>query len=212
MHTAPTHALIKLVILLGLVLLGISIASAKTTPASAVRGCDHSSAPIVNVTEKVVNTVDSGEGGNNWAFDDLNRQMKVYDNGDGTFCAELINQGKFDSQAGQQSPGDTGVLTGEEDGTFKGGYQATITGTLLATPLWPTQGNVGATDYQCDIAGNCPGYISWPGQYFNAGFGFAYDFWGWTYKYKNCVWINASTGNSGDILCGASGGGPGDPN
>ena len=214
MHTASSHSLIKFLILLGIVLFGISIASAKTVPASAVRNCDRSNAPIINVTQKVVHTVDSGQAGNNWAFDDLNRQMKVYDNGDGTFCVESTNEGKFDSQGGQRSPGNTGVLTGNEDGTFKGGYQAVITGTLLEEPLWPTNGNVGTTDYQCDINGNCPGYISWPGQYFAPGFGFAYDFWGWAYKYQNCVWVNASTGNQGDILCGASGGGvaPGDPN
>ena len=213
MQTVLSHTIIKLsVIALACVLvLGAGIASAKSTPASAVRGCDNKGAPIINVTQKVINTVDSGEGGNYWAFDNLNRGIKVYDNGDDTFCAEVLYQGKFDSQEGEQSPGDTGLLTGSEDGTFNGGYQATIAGTLLDTPAWPTHGSVGTTDYQCDLDGNCPGAISWPDQYFETGSGFSYNWWGWTYNYKNCVWVNSQDGNSGDILCSASGGGPGDP-
>lgn len=215
MHNVSTQTLIKLLlifIVLAFVIATMSTTSAKSTPASVVKGCDKSGAPIINVTGKIENTVDSGEGGNYWAFDDFNRQIKVYGNGDGTFCVELLNEGQFDSQAGQQSPGDTGTLLGEEDGTFNGGYQATITGTLLATPLWPTKGNVGTVDYQCDISGTCPGYVSWVGQYFAPSYSFEYDFWGWTYNYKNCVWVNVSTGNSGDILCSdSSPGGGGDP-
>jgi hypothetical protein len=186
--------------IVALLLAGVGVASAKSTPASSVRGCTAKGSPIINVTQKIINDADSGQGGNYWAFDDLNRGIKVYDNGDGTFCAEVTYQGKFDSQAGQVSPGATGILSGKEDGTFNGGYRATITGTLLAAPAWKTNGSVGTTDYQCDILGNCPGAVSWLDQYFTAGYGFAYDFWGWTYNYKNSVWVNAASGNSGDII------------
>lgn len=193
-------AAIASMLALAFVLTGSGVAFAKSTPASSVRGCETNGSPVINVTQKVINTVDSGEGGNYWAFDNLNRGIKVYDNGDGTFCAEVTYQGKFDAQAGQASPGNTGTLDGSEDGTFNGGYRATITGTLLATPLWTTHGSVGTTDYQCDIGGTCPGAVNWITQYFAGGYVFAYDTWGWTYNHKNNVWVNSSDGNSGDII------------
>src|SRR3989344_8551478 len=101
MQTALSHTIIQLsVIALACVLvLGAGITSAKSTPASAVRGCDNKGAPIINVTQKIVNTIDSGLSGY-WAYDDLNRGIKVYDNGDGTFCAEVWYQGKFDAEEG----------------------------------------------------------------------------------------------------------------
>lgn len=162
--------------------------------------CDTSGKPIINVTEKIVKTVDSGQGGNNWAFDDVNRQIQVWKNSDNTYCALIHNEGSFDSQAGQRSPGNTDMLTGNEDGRFDGGYKATITGNLRSKPDWKTNGSVGTHYYNCDLGGNCPGYVNWVGQYFAPGYKFNYNWWGWTYRYKNHTWVNASTGNSGDIL------------
>lgn len=163
--------------------------------------CPKVGKPVVNVVQKVVNDVDSGLSGY-WAFDTLSRQIQVWSTGNtDEYCAEVSYQGKFDAQAGQVSPGVTaGVLDGSEDGSFQGGYNATITGTLLSTPLWQTKGSVGTTDYGCDLVGNCPGYVSWTGQYFTPGYGFDYDWWGWIYHNGNNVWVNSSDGNSGDVL------------
>lgn len=166
----------------------------------AVKKCDTSGSPVINVTQKVVKTVDSGEGGNNWAFDNVNRQMKVYIQSENTFCVLMDNEGQFDSQAGQKSPGNTGVLTGTEDGTFKGGYRAIVTGSLLASPTLKTNGNIGTVNYNCDLGGSCPGYFNWVEKYFSPGYIFSYEWWGWQYKYKNNVWVNSSDGNSGDII------------
>lgn len=166
--------------------------------------CDKSGAPIINVVEKVANTVDSGEGGNNWAFDDLTRQIKVWEQADGTYCAIVKNEGKFDGVEGQLSPGEGGTMNGDEDGTFEGGYRATITGDLLETPLWKTKGFAQTTDYQCNLDGDCQGYVNWLGQYFESGYSFSYDFWGWIYHGGKCgTWVNADSGNLGDILCTA---------
>ncbi|MBI2021677.1 hypothetical protein HYS93_02200 [Candidatus Daviesbacteria bacterium] len=166
-----------------------------------VNKCPKVGKPIVNVVQKVVNDIDSGEAGNYWAFDTINRQIQVWaTNTPGEYCAEVSYQGKFDGQAGQASPGNTGTLDGSEDGSFQGGYNATITGTLLSTPLWQTRGSVGTTDYQCDLNGNCPGYVSWVGQYFTPGYGFNYNWWGWIYRNGNHVWVNSVDGNSGDVL------------
>ena len=162
--------------------------------------CIASGAPVINVNEQVLNTVDSGIGGNNWAFDNTNRTIQVYEQSLGTYCAVIRYQGQFDSEAGQQSPGNTEELDGDEDGSFEGGYRGTITGTLKTEPDWVTHGSVGTTDYRCDISGNCPGYISWLGQYFEGGYTFTYDWWGWIYRSPNHgVLVNAVTGNSGDI-------------
>jgi hypothetical protein len=117
-----------------------------------------------------------------------------------TYCAVVSYHGRFDAQEGASSPGDTGVLDGDEDGNMHGGYRAIITGDLLETPLWRTNGNVGSFDYMCELSNNCPGAVNWVDQYFYAGWGFAYEWWGWTYNAGNHgIWINSSDGNSGDI-------------
>lgn len=162
--------------------------------------CETKGAPVINVTGKVVNTVDSGEGGNNWAFDSLNRQIKVYKLTENTFCALVDNEGQFDSQAGEKSPGNTGVLSGDEDGTFKGGYRALITGSMKANPDLKTIGNIGTANYNCNLAGTCPGYYNWVDKYFSPGYMFSYEWWGWQYSYKNNTWTNSIDGNSGDII------------
>lgn len=163
--------------------------------------CDRVGKPVINIVEKIVNTVDSGQVGNYWAYDNLNRQIQVWEQEDGSYCALVQNEGKFDAQEGEDSPGATGVLDGDEDGVFQGGYRAIINGTLKVDSDWKTRGFVGTTDYRCDLSGVCPGYISWVGQYFEPGYSFAYDWWGWIYRAgKNGVWINSSDGNSGDIL------------
>ena len=165
-----------------------------------IRNCETNGEPVINITQKIVKTVDSGEGGNNWAFDDLNRQIKVYQQSESTFCVLADNEGRFDSQEGQISPGNTGTLTGVEDGTFKGGYRALITGSLIEEPELKTTGNIGTVNYNCDIAGNCPDYFNWVDEYFAPGYIFSYEWWGWEYKYKNLKWTNSSDGNSGDII------------
>lgn len=163
--------------------------------------CNKVGVPVINVVQNVLNDVDSGEAGNNWAFDNLNRQITVWaTNNSGVYCATVLYQGKFDAQEGVQSPGNTALLTGNEDGTFSGGYNATITGTLLSSPEWSTRGSVGTTDYNCDLSGVCSGYVSWVGQYFNGGYEFDYNWWGWVYRNGNHTWVNASSGNSGDVL------------
>jgi hypothetical protein len=162
--------------------------------------CDASGAPVISVVNKVENSVDSGEGGNNWAFDDYTRQIQVWPQGPGTFCVLVSFEGSFDAVAGQQSPGNSGPLDGDEDGRFHGGYWATVSGTLLDDSSWPTRGFAGTHDFGCGIDGSCSGYVSWLDQYFAAGYGFTYEWWGWIYRAgKHGVWINSSDGNSGDI-------------
>ncbi len=167
------------------------------------KNCDTTGSPVINVTQKVVNSIDSGIAGNYWAFDDFNRKIQVWKQVDNSFCALVDYEGKFNSQEGQISPGNTGVLTGKEDGTFKGGYRGKITGTMKATPDLSTKGSIGTVDYHCDLVANCPGAFDWMSKYFATGatgFTFNYQWWGWEYKYQNKTWVNSSDGNSGDII------------
>ncbi len=165
--------------------------------------------PVVDVVQRVQNDADSGQAGNYWAFDYYSRRIKVWPTATAnTYCAIVTYDGNFYTVPGQIGPGNTptGALINTAtnqpvNGNMSGGRRATIVGTLLTTPVWPTSGSVGTTNYQCDINGLCPGLVSWAGQYFTAGYTYNDDWWGWKYTAgSHGTWINAVTGNSGNIL------------
>lgn len=196
------------IFLSGLLLLGFTATSAFASPYRLNWGtevnsgeCEKTGKPVVNVVQSIVNDVDSGLGGY-WAFDSYSRHTQLWQSTTpGEYCADVRYTGRFGGQAGQTSPGAGGTLDGNEEGTFEGGYRATITGSLDSSPGWRTRGNVGDFDYACDLSGNCPRYVSWVAQYFDPGYAFSYDFWGWIYHGRNNgTWVNADSGNSGDIL------------
>ncbi len=163
--------------------------------------CDTSGRPVVNVVHKVTGSVDSGEAGNYWAYSRYNKRIQLWDQGEGVYCAVVGYLGRFSGVAGQQSPGNTEPLDGDENGTFQGGYRAIVSGELLAQPGWPTRGQLGAFDYECDIAGNCPGAVNWLAQYFESGYAFEYEWWGWIYRGgRHGTWVNSSDGNAGDVV------------
>jgi len=164
--------------------------------------CNGVGSPIVNVTQKITNDADSGQAGNYWGLDTFNRTIQLWKTPvTGTYCATVKYEGSFAGVAGQVSPGNTGVLNGKEKGPIQGGYSAIITGNLLPTPAWKTNGSVGSTDYQCDTAGNCPGAINWVDQYFSSGSTFNYEWWGWIYRSgAGNTWVNSTDRNSGDII------------
>lgn len=190
------------------VILGATGAAAKPEQMVANKevnkqGCDSQGSPVINITQRVLNSVDSGEAGNYWAYDTYNRHIQVWKENDNEYCVLADYEGQFDAQKDQKSPGNTGILTGKEDGTFKGGYRATIMGTMKTTPELPTKGSIGTVDYRCDLSANCPGAFNWIDKYFTTGamkYSFSYDWWGWTYNSKGHSWTNAIDGNSGDVL------------
>ena len=165
--------------------------------------CDTTGSPVVNVTHKVVNSVDSGLAGY-WASEDYNRRIQLWDQGEGVYCAVVSYQGHFTGVAGQQSPGNAEPLDGDEGGAFEGGYRMTITGVLSAAPAWPIRGQIGAIDYECTVpvgfVVSCPGQVNWIDQYFESGYARKYEWWGWIYHGgRYGTWVNSSDGNSGDI-------------
>lgn len=162
--------------------------------------CNASGQPIINVTQKVKNSVDSGTAGNYWAFSNYNRHIQVWKQDLGKYCALVSYVGQFNAQNGQVSPGSDGVtLSGDELGTFTGGYRGIINGELKDAPAWKTHGSVGSFDYKCDLTGSCPGAVNWVDQYFTKPT-FTYDWWGWIYHGRSYgTWINSVDGNQGDI-------------
>lgn len=155
---------------------------------------------VINVVQDVVNDADSGVAGNAWAFDHYTRQIQVWQVSSDTFCALVQYEGGFVTKAGP-SPAGTGTIAAGIAGTLQGGYRSTVfTGTLNSTPAYPTGGNIGTFDYKCDASFNCPGRVDWVSAYFGSSSGFDLAWWGWIYHGgNNSTWVNASTGNQGDI-------------
>lgn len=163
--------------------------------------CEATGAPIVSVTQHVTGDIDSGFNGG-WAVDTYTRTIKLWEVEEGTYCAVVRYSGTFDAIPGKTSPGEgpSEELDGDENGNMQGGYRAIIEGQLIADPELPTKGTLGHFDYQCTDVGVCPDAINWVDQYFDGGYTFEYQFWGWIYRAgRHGIWVNASTGSSGNI-------------
>jgi hypothetical protein len=177
-------------------------AASASTPTLDLSPLDHSQCGggtlVVDVTQDVINDADSGVAGNAWAFDDYQRQIRVWQTGPDTYCAILRYDGEFVTNAGP-SPNNTGTLAAGVQGELAGGYRTThFTGTFA--PTAPTSGDLGTFDYACDTSFNCPGRVSWPSLYFSSTSGFDLEWWGWIYTTDaNGTWVNAISGNLGDI-------------
>lgn len=153
---------------------------------------------VINVTHQVTNDIDSGIAGF-WAYDDYNKHIQVWQVDTGTFCADVRYLSSFITDDGP-SPQNTDTIAAGIEGTFEGGYRATITGTLNPSPSYRTKGNIGTFDYGCDVdTGSCTSLFSWLATYFTSS-SFTYDWWGWVYHGgSNGTWVNSSDGNQGDI-------------
>jgi len=172
--------------------------------------CHATGDPIINIEENIVNDVDSGQAGNNWAFDTIDRHIQVWNVGLNNYCGIIKDNAFFKGVAGETSPGQTVLnatsMTGDEHGKFEGGYRTTIfSGTLYVADQtnWPLKGKVKPkpVDYGCNIQGTCPGYINWTTKYFTNISGYDLAWWGWIYHGGDSgTWVNAITGNAGDIL------------
>lgn len=172
--------------------------------------CNASGDPVINVTQKVQNDVDSGVGPNTyfpgeanyWNVESYTRHIKVWSVGVNTWCATVAyDGGHFNAFYKQTGPGGTGLIGSDVDGEMHGGYRSTVfTGALV--PTWPTSGNVGTYNYDCDLHGVCgPGRVNWIAKYFPTNTDFDLAWWGWIYKAgSHGTWINSVDGNSGNIL------------
>lgn len=156
---------------------------------------------LVNVHYRLLNDYDSGFAGNAWANDTIDRQLRIWQLSDGTFCAQIRDHGKFGTFAGPSPSGASTVAAGIK-GEMQGGYVTTLfTGTYA--PTLPTHGDLGTFDLMCDPGFNCPGSRPSYRSYFSSTLGDAFAQWGWIYHAgKHGTWLNQDdvpAASSGDI-------------
>lgn len=180
----------KLLIGLGVITLAaVGVAIVGTGPASATGKGKVPSCQTVHV--HFSNHPDSGEVGGNWALDDYQRTAKICQVASGSYTAQVTDHGSFDAH---QSPHTGNVFSPNVSGSMNGHYNTTFT----APADWsgfskgPSSFNGGPStgDWLTSL---------WASDYASPG---SQD-WSWTYTRKcdcgNETWVNASSGNSGDI-------------
>ena len=165
----------------------VTAATALASPGPVSTGkqaCKASGQAVVNV-HFTYTSPDSGLGGNNWANDTIYRQLQIWKVAGG-YCASVSDQGSFVTANGA-SPAGSGQISAGITGKMKGGYTTTLlTGTL--DPSKATRGDLGS--YTADTRPSFRDY----------GLGGDLANWGWTYQTQNNgSWVNAVTGNTGDI-------------
>ena len=151
---------------------------------------------VINVNQRILNSADSGVAGNYWANDDYYRQIDVWQQDDGSFCAIVKYEGRFVTFAGP-SPNGTGTVDAGIAGIFYGGYR-TVNFKATLAPTVATHGSIGTYDYQCDVSGTCPGFVDWTTLYFKDVSGFDLAWWGWQYT-LGMTGIGFLDGNHGNI-------------
>ncbi len=148
---------------------------------------------IINVTYKVTNDTDSGVHGN-WATDNYNKKVQVWQQTNTTFCAIVKYEGQFVT-TGPLSPQNGEFLASGIKGTFQGGYNTvTFEGTLNSDVQ--THGNLGTYDFDKTSP------FDWVSYYFGTSADNTFDlnYWSWTYRAgNNGTWVNSVLENTGDI-------------
>ena len=170
-----------------LVLLGTG-AFTSTGPSQVVQP-----APIV-VSYRFV-TIDSNTHGTYWAYDTFYSTVTIVNKGVNLWQLTWVDTGSFISWS-SYSPSGTGTIGDGVIGTISGGQTITVNGVLKSSlPSY-----LGYYDFQCDHDANCPGYVSWRTMMFDSVTSYTYNQWAWTYvTCGNGTWVNADTGNIGDI-------------
>jgi len=187
-----------------------AIALAAPSNGDANHGCG-SGTLVLDVRYRVLNDVDTGSGGANWAFDTYARAVRVWRKSAGRFCAASTYAGTFTTIAGP-SPGGTATIPAGIRGTLRGSSTTTFKATF-APGGRPTRGDLGTKDFACtsaDRKGACAGTFDWLATYFTSGDGFKsfrYTRYAFTYKATeggHGVWRDVLAGGrirtSGDIV------------
>lgn len=153
---------------------------------------------IISVAEIILNDFDYGVLAKPWAFDNYTRNIQVWKQHDGSFCAQLTYHGQFDTMAGK-SPNGTSTVASGINGTFRGIMKTTEFSAILNSNV-PTSGTIGTFDYKCNTNPNCPGYVKWEDQFFTNSSGLDIAWYGFEYMDNaNGTWINNLHGSTGDI-------------
>ena len=139
--------------------------------------------PLLAVSYRVQNDVDTGIKGNTWAFDDYTRTVKVWRRPHGRFCSASSYDGEFTSIEGP-SPGGKYQLPAGIRGTFAGASTTTFRGRFAPRGA-PFKGFLGVKDFACsstDVKGRCSGTWDWLTTYFTKVAGFRYT--GYEFRYR----------------------------
>jgi hypothetical protein len=124
---------------------------------------------VLDVRYHVVNDVDTGTRGNNWAFDTYVRTVRVWQKRVARFCAASTYDGQFSTIAGASPGGKTTIPAGIR-GAFRGRSTTTFRG-ALRTNGKTSRGALGTKDFQCtsaDDKGACAGTFDWLNAYFTS--------------------------------------------
>jgi hypothetical protein len=187
------------------------LALAVVSPATAASGPKNmgcgAGTLVLNVTYRVVNDVDTGVKGNNWAFDTYTRAVRVWRKASGRYCSASTYRGTFETIAGWSPAGKQQIPAGIR-GTFKGSSVTTFRGTFAPRGA-AVRGFLGVKDFACtsaDEKGECGGTWDWLRAYFTDISGFRYVRYAFTYKASENgkgVWSDTFAGNkiryTGDI-------------
>jgi hypothetical protein len=162
---------------------------------------------VLNVTYRVVNDVDTGLKGNNWAFDTYTRAVRVWRKAPGRFCSASTYNGTFETIAGWSPAGKTELPAGIR-GTFRGSSVTTFRATFAPGDA-SVRGPLGVKDFACtsaDEKGECSGTWDWLREYFTGIERFRYVRYSFRYhatENGRGTWIDTFTGGkirfSGDI-------------
>ena len=190
----------------GGLLVPVVLALAVASPGQANSGCGQGKL-VLSVSYHVVNDVDTGVKGNNWAFDTYHRTVRVWRKAAGRFCSASRYDGEFTSIAGS-SPGGKTQLPAGIRGTFRGSSVTTFRATLAVNGA-KVRGFVGIKDFACSSAdqkGQCGGTWDWLSAYFTGISRFKYSRYAFTYHANENgkgTWTdtlqNGKTHASGDI-------------
>jgi len=139
--------------------------------------------PVIAVTYRVQNDVDTGVKGNTWAFDTYTRAVRVWRKGSGRFCSVSTYSGEFSSIEGPSPGGKTRLPAGIR-GTFTGTSVTMFRGRLTPQGA-PARGFLGVKDFACtsaDVKGRCGGTWDWLSDYFTGVAGFRYTRYDFRYR------------------------------
>jgi hypothetical protein len=186
--------------------LALAAASPGAAPAQTNLGCG-SGKLVLSVSYRVLNDVDTGVKGNNWAFDTYTRTVHVWRKAPGRYCSASTYRGEFTSISGWSPGGKTQIPAGIR-GTFKGSSTTTFRGTF-APGSAAVRGPLGVKDFMCSSAdekGQCSGTWDWLRTYFTGIDRFKYVRYAFSYRATENgrgTWSDTYTGGklrfSGDI-------------
>jgi len=192
-----------------------------STPASAVKPLSGVVGPmavvipgppgtlVLDISYYVTNDEDSGIFGY-WGLDSYTKSLQVWETSPGNFYAEAQYIGTWRTFRGALSPGLGMTQEKDASGNLIGGYTATFTGTF-SPGSQKVKGYIGVYNYGGTKADVLLGKYS-NGQvgptnpfavltaYFPGYANFAQPSWGWTYSYRDQLWMNFVSANIGDVL------------